>query len=359
MITSKQLIPGFLIIAALSSCSSATDNKKEDAAIKVETYTPTQLTNDDIYLSGMVTAQKTAVISTRVMGFVKKVYVKQGEKVKQGQLLIAINSDDLNAKKAQTEAMITEAEAAAKNAKRDYERYQKLHEQNSVSDKELENMALNNTSMQSKVKMAHQSLNAVNAMLAYTNITAPFAGTVTQKMIDEGSTASPGIPLLSMEQSGEMEITSSVPENFIKYIHTGDSVNVDIKSLNTIIKGTVSELSPSAYLTGGQYSMKIAIDDKGKATLRSGMYVGIHIPEKIEQATTSTILINQSSVFNREQLTGVYVVDNENQAMLRWVRLGKKSGNQVEVLSGLNSNDKVIVNPSNELYNGKKVIVSK
>lgn len=359
MITSKQLIPGFLIIAALSSCSSATDNKKEDNAIKVETYSPSQLTNDDIYLSGVVSAEQTAVISTRVMGFVKKVYVRPGEKVKQGQLLIAINSDDLNAQKAQTEAMITEAEAAAKNAKRDYERYQKLHAQNSVSDKELENMALNNTSMQSKVKMARQSLNAVNAMLAYTNITAPFSGTVTQKMIDEGSTASPGIPLLSMEKSGEMEITSSVPENFIKYIHTGDSVNVDIKSLNTVIKGKVSELSTSAYLSGGQYAMKITLADQDKANLRAGMYAGIHIPEKIENATTSTILINKSSVFNREQLTGVYVVDNENQAMLRWVRLGKEIGNQVEVLSGLNSNDKIIVNPSNELYNGKKVIVSK
>jgi len=145
MITRKQLIPGILIIAALSSCSSSTDNKKEEYAIKVETYSPAQLTNDDIYLSGVVSAEQTAVISTRVMGFVKKIYVKPGEKVKQGQLLIAINSDDLNAQKAQAEAMITEAEAAAKNAKRDYERYQTLHTQNSVSDKELENMALNNT----------------------------------------------------------------------------------------------------------------------------------------------------------------------------------------------------------------------
>ena len=82
-----------------------------------------------------------------MMGFVRKIYVKQGDRVKQGQLLIAINSDDLNAKKAQAQAMITEAEAAAKNAKRDYERFQKLHTQKSVSDKELENVALNNISM--------------------------------------------------------------------------------------------------------------------------------------------------------------------------------------------------------------------
>lgn len=359
MATSKRIIPAILMAAALYSCSSATDNKKEESAVQVETYSPTQFSSDDIYLSGVVSAKQTAVISTRMMGFVRKVYVKQGDRVKQGQLLIVINSDDLNAKKAQAQAMITEAEAAAKNAQRDYERFQKLHTQKSVSDKELENMALNNTSMQSKVKIARQMLNEVNAMLAYTHITAPFSGIVTQKMIDEGSTASPGMPLLSLEQSGEMVVTSSVPENYIQYVHKGDPVKIGIKSLNISINGTISELSPSAYMTGGQYSMKIALDAKEKENLRPGMFAGIHVPGKMKQEQTSKILINKASVFHRDQLTGVYTVDGQHQAVLRWVRLGKEEGNQVEVLSGLNRDDQVIANPGNGLYNGKKVITSK
>lgn len=359
MATSKRIIPAILMVAALYSCSSATDQKKEEPAIQVETYSPTQFSSDDIYLSGVVSAKQTAVISTRMMGFVRKIYVKQGDRVKQGQLLIAINSDDLNAKKAQAQAMITEAEAAAKNAKRDYERFQKLHTQKSVSDKELENVALNNISMQSKVKIARQMLNEINAMLAYTHITAPFQGTITQKMIDEGSTASPSMPLLSLEQSGEMVVTSSVPENYIQYVHKGDSVKIDIKSLSMIISGIISELSPSAYMTGGQYSMKIALNAKEKGNLHAGMFAGIHVPGKMKQKQASEILINKASVFTRDQLTGVYIVNKENQAVLRWIRLGKEKNGQVEVLSGLNSNDQVIADPSKGLYNGRKVIISK
>ncbi len=359
MATSKRIIPAILIVAILYSCSSATNNKKEEPAIKVEIYSPTQFSGDDIYLSGVVSAKQTAVISTRMMGFVRKIYVKQGDRVKQGQLLIAINSDDLDAKKAQAQAMITEAEAAAKNAQHDYERFQKLHAQKSVSDKELENVTLNNTSMQSKVKMARQMLNEVNAMLAYTHITAPFSGIITQKMIDEGSTASPGMPLLSLEESGEMVVTSSVPENYIQYVRKGDSVKIDIKSLNISINGIISELSPSAYMTGGQYSMKIALDAKENGNLRAGMFAGIHVSGKMKQEQTSKILINKVSVFTRDQLTGVYIADKENQAVLRWIRLGKEEGDQVEVLSGLNRDDRIIANPGNGLYNGRKVITSK
>ena len=91
--------------------------------VRVETYLPTVVQDNGIFISGMASAKQTAMISTRMMGFVDKIYVKQGDPVKKGQLLMVINSDDLKAKKAQAEAMVTEAEAAFKNARRDYERY--------------------------------------------------------------------------------------------------------------------------------------------------------------------------------------------------------------------------------------------
>lgn len=360
MKTLRNAFLGIVGISTLYSCSSSDKLEDKDKTIvKVEAYSPAQSTNEGFYLSGEVTAKQTANISTRMMGYVTKIYVKPGDKVASGQLLVSISSDDILAKKAQIQAMITEAEAAAKNAQRDYERFKTLRNQNSVSDKELENVALQNTSMNARVQMARQQMNEVNAMLSYTNIRAPFSGVVTQKMVDEGSIANPGMPILTIEQNGELQVIASIPENYIQYVKVGDVAKIELKSLGLTIDGKVSELSPSAFRTGGQYSMKLAIDTKDKENIRPGMYVNILIPNKTGENITSKIMLDKSSIVYRDQLTGVYVVDDQSQANLRWIRLGKTIGNQVEVLSGLSQNDKIVSKAEGKLYNGVKVSVNK
>lgn len=360
MKTLRNAFLGMMGISAFYSCSSSYKSEDKDKTIlTVEVYSPAQSTNKGFYLSGEVTAKQTATISTRMIGYVNKIYVKPGDRVGAGQLLVSISSDDILAKKAQVQAMIAEAEAAAKNAQRDYERFKILRNQNSVSDKELENVALQNTSMNAKVQMARQQMNEVNAMLAYVNIRAPFSGVVTQKMMDEGSMANPGMPILTIEQSGELQIVASVPENYIQYVKVGDVAKIELRSLRITLDGKISELSPSAFRTGGQYYMKLSIDAKDKDNIRSGMYVNILIPNKKAEDILSKIILDRESVVYRDQLTGVYVVDDQNQANLRWVRLGKIIGNQVEVLSGLSQNERVVSKAEGKLYNGVKVSVNK
>lgn len=360
MKTLRNIVLAIAGAVLFNSCSSSDEQKNaEKTVVVVEVYTPAQSTNEGFYLSGEVTAKQTANISTRMMGYVNKIYVKTGDKVSAGQLLVSISSDEILAKKAQVQAMITEAEAAAKNAQRDYDRFKTLRDQNSVSDKELENVSLQNTSMNAKVQMARQQMNEVNAMLAYTNIRAPFSGMVTQKMMDEGSMANPGMPILSIEQSGELQIVASVPENYIQYVKVGDVARIELKSLGVTIDGKVSELSPSAFRTGGQYMMKLAIDAKDKETIRSGMYANILIPNKAGESLSSKIMLDKNSIVHRDQLTGVYVVNDQSEANLRWVRLGKTMGNQIEILSGLSPSDKVVSKAEGKLYNGAKVSLSK
>lgn len=351
-------IGGMAAILAFTACSSNSESPKKEIPLKVEVYSPVHQDGDGIFLSGTVSAKQTAMVSTRYMGFVQKIYVKQGDRVKAGQLLVSINSDDLRAKQAQAQAMVTEATAAVKNANRDLERYEALRKLNSVSDKELENMSLNSTSYQARLQVAQQTLREVNSMLAYTQIRAPFSGVVVQKLIDEGSTANPGMPLLAIEQAGELNVTASVPENYVQYIKVGDRMKIDIKSIGKQYWGSVTELSPSASLTGGQYSIKVKIDSPDKQTLRPGMYASLYLNGAIPTNGTQTILIEESSVVYRDQLTGVYVVNADQKAMLRWIRLGKKVGSQVEVLSGLNPSDQIIRVGHEKMYNGRKVTIS-
>src|SRR3712207_2761599 len=184
-----KLFISIAVVAALASCSTNTKPRVEEKPVRVKTYTPTQAGADEIAVSGMLSAKQTAAVSTKMMRTIEKIHVKQGDVVRQGQLLVVIHATELSAKRAQAVAMVTEAEAATKDAHRDLQRYEALRKQNSVSDKELENMALRHTPASARLQMARQGLREVNAMMAYTQLRAPFSGVVTQKMVDEGSIA--------------------------------------------------------------------------------------------------------------------------------------------------------------------------
>ncbi len=357
----KTLITSGLAAAILgfSSCSSKQEEQSATAekAVAVVSSTPSKIVGGNIQLSGKLESENTANISTRMMGYISSIKVKIGDRVQKGDLLATINSQDLLAKKAQANAGIAAAEAAYKNAEKDYKRFQNLYKQQSVSDKELENVTLQYVASKSNLESAKQMLNEVNAMLNYTQITAPFSGVITQKLADEGSMANPGMPLLIMEQSGKLQVNATVAESDVMKLKVGNEAQVEIKSINKIVSGKVLELSPSSQASGGQYVVKISIPTAEQKGLLSGMYANVIVAGKATEAAPSdNVKVLASSIVNRDQLTGLYIVSDKNTASLRWVRLGKVLGNQVEVLSGLNANERYVVNADGKLYNGVPVV---
>lgn len=338
----------------LTSCS---DNQPESVSLQpvvVKLSQPTPQTNNGIQMSGQLRATETAVISTRVMGFIHSLYVKPGDVVNKGQLLITIRNDDMLAKKAQTQAMVTEAEAALADAHKDMERYTELHKQQSASDKELENIALRYQSMKSKTETARQMQHEVEAMLAYTQLVAPFSGVVTQTMTEAGNMANPGSPLLIVENKSGYEVIASVTETDIQYVHLNALATVFIKSIGKTITGTITEVSPSSTYSGGRYSIKVLIPQ----TQNDGLYAGMSTRVSVAGSNTTTGLwVPASALVHKDQLTGIYTVSRHNTAMLRWLRLGKTEQHQVEILSGLNPNESFIMEASGRLYNGAPVQV--
>jgi len=289
------------------------------------------------------------------MGYVNQVHVNVGDKVNKGQLLVSINNTDLQAKKAQVNAGITEATAAFNNAEKDYNRFKNLFANNSASQKEMDDMTANFEMAKARLESANQMKNEINAQFAYSNITAPFNGTITSKNVEEGNMANPGVPLISMETPGNFEVMAMVPETEISEIKNGSSVDVLVKSINKTLKGTVSEVSTSAKNTGGQYLVKIDLD-KTDANILSGMFTTVQFPVE-RKVKSSIVLIPKEAIITNGQLSGVYTVSQTNTALLRWLRLGRTFGNQVEVLSGLNSDEAYIVSAEGKLYNGAKISI--
>jgi RND family efflux transporter MFP subunit len=353
---------GLLLLSSCSSHVNKDANTSKHTAISVRVTTPAANEQQTINVSGQVEAATSANISTRIMGYITRINVKVGDKVSKGQLLATISNQDILAKRAQTEAMIAEAEAAYKSAQKDYERFTTLYKQQSASAKELDNISLQYTSAQSRLESARQIRNEVNASLNYTSLTAPFAGVITQKLADAGSMANPGMPILTLEQSGTYQVSAAVPENAILQIHQGSSATINISAVNKTFTGTIAQISQSSQLSGGQYIIKLDIPDQEKKELLAGMYANVSIPvpkATANQGSNDQVLVPLSCIEHKNALTGLYTVGNNNTALLRWVRLGKVYRNQVEVLSGLAANEQFIVQAEGRLFNGAAVQIKK
>ncbi len=339
---------------------SCGDNKVETTdnrpIIAVKASTPLIGNSSFISASGKVEAVQNANLSTRMMGYVSNIHVKVGDKVKKGQLLISIHSADISAQKAQASASITEATVYLKNAEKDYNRFKALFDDNSATQKEMDDITANFEMAKARLDAANQLKIQANAQLSYSNITAPFSGVITGKYTNKGAMANPGIPLLSIETPGKFHVVAMVPESEISNIKTRSDVSVQVKSINEIINAKVTEISTSAQNTGGQYLVKVILD-KTVAHLLSGMFATVQFPVENNGTTAGVVLIPISSIVTNGGLKGIYTVSEQNTAILRWLRLGKTYGNKIEVLSGLTSDEYYIETAEGKLFNGVKVAI--
>jgi len=356
----KNIYTALTLSIALLLASCGSEDKKVVAdnspVIKVKVNKVAANGNNPfLSVSGKIQASNSADLSTRMMGYVNKVHVNVGDKVRKGQLLVSINNADLQAKRAQVNAGITEATAAFNNAQKDYNRFKNLFADNSASQKEMDDMTANFEMAKARLEAANQMKNEINAQFAYTNITAPFSGVVTSKTVEEGDMANPGQPLISIESPGNFEVMAMVPETEISQIKKGIMVGVLVKSINKTLKGKVTEVSTSAKNTGGQYLVKIDLD-KTDASILSGMFTTVQFPVE-KKAKSAMVLIPTEAIVTNGQLSGVYTVSQSNTALLRWLRLGRTFGNQVEVLSGLSADEAYIVSAEGKLFNGVKISI--
>lgn len=343
----------------LTSCGS---DKKENVAdlptIPVKVAGNSGNSNSPyVTASGKIESENSANLSTRMMGYVTKVNVKVGQNISAGQLLVSINNTDLQAKKAQVDASITQATAAYNNAKKDYDRFVNLFAQQSASQKELDDMTARYEMAKAGLEAAKQMRNEVMAQFSYSNITAPFSGTITNTFVKEGDMANPGMPLVSIEGASRLQVTAMVSESDISNVKNGMPVKINVKSLNKEVIGKVSEVSLSAKNTEGQYLVKVTLDKMDKEIL-SGMFVNVQFPTAKKVTTTvksDVVLVLESALVKQGQLTGIYTIGSGNVAILRWLRVGKTFGNQVEVLSGLAADEQYIVSADGKLFNGAKV----
>ena len=334
--------------------TNAEENHKADVTVSVQTV---KMTNQPELLSfsGKIEAETHSNLSTRIMGQISKIYVEPGQKVSKGQLLVQIKDQDIRAKKSQVKANMIKAEAAFKNGKKDFDRFTVLFEQKSASQKEMDDVTTHYNMAKAELEAVKQMETEVNEMLKYTAIKAPYNGIIARKYMNEGDLASPGMPLVAMEKSGEYKVMARIPETEIFKIKKNDPVKVKISALNEVISGLITEVNPSALYTGNQFEAKVVLQPKTeqKEKIFSGMYANVIL----EKGGMPSIMIPSSVLVKKGQLTGVYTVSQMGTAMLRWVRTGKTTGDMTEILSGLSDGERYIVSYQGKIWDGARLSI--
>lgn len=351
--------PAIFVISTLFFLTACGDKQNTDTSqptpVAVEIM---ELVNNANYealtFSGEVKSKQTAQIGTRISGYIEKLPVRLGQKVKQGELLVLLNSRELHAQQAAAQAEVNKAKAAFDNASLNFKRISRLHEQKSASQNELDQATLQFNVAQSQWESAQQNLAQTEAQSAYHQIRAPFNGVVTQKNADVGDMAIPGTPLLAIENPGNQEIIARISARDIEKIQTAQKVQIHADAIGLKTEGEIVEISPSSSLSGGQFMAKVALSEP-HPTLLPGMFVRVLAQTPL--TGNERIFIPKSALIQQGGLTGIYTPSLSDTAVLRWIRTGAEIEDEVEVISGLSTEDKIIVKAEGKLYNGVAISI--
>jgi RND family efflux transporter MFP subunit len=299
---------------------------------------------------GNVIAQQQAMISSRLMGFLREINVQEGQRVVAGQKLFAVDPTDIQGQVAMARAGLSQAEAALGDAKNDYDRFGALYKEEAIPKMQWDKIRLQYQMTQQQVSMARAGYDTAAAQMKYATVTAPFAGVITQKMANAGAMAAPGQPVLMLENTDKLQVQTSVANDVFSQLKLGTSVAIQAERQGADIIGKVANLVPSADPV--THSHLVKIDLPKDANLRSGSFVQVAFALGQREA----VQVPVAAVLTRAGITGVFVVDAQGIANYRMVRTGSASAGQVEILAGLNPGERVVTSSATALQNGDKVV---
>ena len=290
-----------------------------------------------VEISGVVRAADLASIAPKVMGNISAFPVNLGQRVEKGDLLAKIDAAEIAARVSQARTQLSQAQ-------RDLKREQGLLAKEASTAEMVRNL-------EDRVSMMEAMLTEAQAMLTYTEIRAPFAGLVSRIYADEGSLASPGMPLLELEGNNGFEIEAGIPESLMSGLALGSRFKAHLPSKQSAFEVVVTEVSPGS--DNQSRSVKVRFKVPAEVDVRAGQFARI----TVEGAKRSKILVPQTAVSKLGQMERVFVLEDDH-AVLRLVKTGAMSDSLIEVVSGLDADEWVVAEAAQPLTDGQPLEVT-
>jgi membrane fusion protein, multidrug efflux system len=371
-----------LCLIFVSTCSKEKQVSKETAeppAVKnaqVVRVRPESV-EDSFEAVGTVKARLSTVLSSKTIGTIVAVLAHESDRVRKGQILIEIDDRDLRAELQAAQAALEEihsdigaaqsAVASARGQKElaaaTFNRYEPLVAKGSVTPHEFDEVTAKFKVASAELERAEKNLRALEArreqaeakrsyartLLSYSKIASPIDGIVTAKSAEVGGLASPGTPLITIEQSGLYRLEAQVGESLLAHVKLNSAVRVIIDAIETPLTGKVGEIVPAADPQSRTFTIKI--DLPAHPLLRSGIYG----KAAFSRGETQVLLAPIPAVIERGQLTGVFVVGQDGRVGFRLVKTGKRFDDKVEILSGLSAGERVVSKGAERLSDGSRI----
>ena len=336
-----------LLLPGVMACSKTAEEKvappaaPAPVAVRVETVGTLIGARSQTY-SGTIEAENTASLGFTVAGSVRRVLVREGDQVRQGQLLAELNQEEYASMAAGANASLLEARDAAR-------RSQQLFQSESLTEREL-------VQATAAKQRAEASAQVARKHMADTYLRAPFAGLIAAKMVEPGVSVMPGTPAFSLIKTEQVFARAVVPEAEIGRISKGAQVRVRVPSLDSELMGIVQVINPIADPTSRSFYVKVLLPNPGLRLL-PGMLATLRIPLPAgQQAAPVVAVAPQLVVQEADGASAVYVVDAGGTiAHRRRVVLGPVQDQQVVITQGLQANEKVVVAGQQGLHDGQAV----
>ena len=360
---------------------------------KIETVKTSSV--DDYYEAvGTVRAKASSVVAARIMGNITSVRVREGDRVRAGQILIDIENRDAPVQIQKAQAGVRESNDALDEAERNiraaesardaaraneslaastFKRYQALFNRQSVSPQEFDEVRTKLEVAKAENERADRMLQAAKARqkqtvgridqakadvsnariyAGYSRLASPINGVVVAKHVDAGSMATPGAPLLTIENDANYQLEVSVEESQLGKIHLGDQATVTIEAVgDQQLACSVVEIVPAADPNSRSYTVKLSLPNVSGQQLRSGIYG----KARFISGARNVLSVPQKAIAQNGQLVSVFVVDQSGTARMRLIKPGQKLGERVEVLSGLNDGEQIVSEVFPQLKDGARV----
>jgi RND family efflux transporter MFP subunit len=377
------------LIWPLSACSHSAASA---GAMEAPVVPVVKVVRADLANSVTLTAEFEPYYEVDVMakeaGYIRHMLVDIGDRVKQGQLLATLEIPELeadlakaksdvqtaNAERAVAQGDLQRAQAAAQIAQTSYARIQEVsqkepglvprqevdvaHSQSLEADAQVSAALQRVQAAESRYQSAIASLAHETALVEYTRIVAPFSGVVTQRYASDGSMIQAGIasqtqamPVVKVSQNNLLRLMLPVPEEDVTSVHNGQQVTVNVPALHRTFEGTVTRFADRVQMSTRTMTAEVDVKNP-QLTLIPGMYAEVQLGTAEAKDATA---VPPEAIDGTGDNQRLFLVDSDGKVRTRRARIGIRSTQYVQILSGANVGDTVITSNRSDLQDGQRV----
>ena len=302
-----------------------------------------------VAVPGSIVSDGRIDVSSRIIGFVEQLDVREGQEVSRGDVLVRIDSTDVDAAIRQARGALRAAEKTLEDSQLDAEKYRNLSTSGTISSEALRKAELGTEIARINLDKAQSAVKAAEAQKEYTTITSPVDGVIVSVAKRRGEMATTGAPLVTVESREVLLFKAYISERDLAAIDTEQTVPIRIDSLgDRVFEGRFRGIVPSADEVTRRYEINVVMPKT--SALLPGMFGRAEIVLGHQKAPVVPI----SALVNRGGLEGVFVLA-DGKAAFRWLRLGKEWNGLRVVTAGLNGGETIALKASDRLRDGSAI----